>query len=274
MAIQITFLLDDSSERAQVAKCINALEEKNTSSIEDNVITPNSQQQEIGGNSAEVERLKQEIVDLKDAVKRYRKQTEKDQTLIGKLGEDIATLRKENEAKVKDAEDSLRMAEESEGKLKESNKQWQGKIDALVATHKENVRNLNEQYNSEKELLNRRIEALKKQLEAYVPSISSMGSNEKRYFKIDGDYLAETLSNEAPYMAIDTGEGYCFQFNYEKGPVGEACRNKEMMLLPFCEITDNVEGASGIVPDGWGLAIMSGGVLKVQKKAKVKLERR
>ena len=86
--------------------------------------------------------------------------------------------------------------------------------------------------------------------------------------------LVETNSIDAEYVAQSMGDkNYRFQFNFEKGPVREACANREVILFPFCDIIEDSENASIIRPDDWGTAVMTGGVLKIETKAKIKLSR-
>lgn len=84
----------------------------------------------------------------------------------------------------------------------------------------------------------------------------------------------ETNSMDAPYMAQRMeNDKYQFQFNFEKGPVQEACMNRTELLLPFCDIVEEAENPSIIRPSEWGIAILVGGDLKVETKAKINLYR-
>ncbi len=122
--------------------------------------------------------------------------------------------------------------------------------------------------------LGAQIEDLKKQLYKYKPIGVGNGENVS-YFDVKNGQLVLTNDDKAPYQAnIISSDKASYQFNDEKGPCKEACRDKERMIKPFCEIEDDKDGATEIHISEWGEATYDAircQITKIVKKAKVKL---
>lgn len=262
MAIQVTFQLDSPRERAEVSKCINALE--------DNKYPFGNRQLGKQGDAHEESRVKElekknkELVDENES---YRKNTAKDTEKIEKLIQQL----KDKNGEVELATQLAKEAEENAVKMKEEHEKTIKKIEF---EHKREIEKLSKDWGIKEEELKDIIDDLRKQLEIYNPSINMDATSETTYYNVDGELLIQTNSLDAPYLAQNRGDNkFNYQFNFEKGPVREACSKKDLMLLPFCDIEEEAENSSNIRPGKWGVAIMEGGDLKVETKAKIKLYR-
>lgn len=275
MAIQVTFQLDSPRERADVSKCISAMEaSQNPYGNRQTQVLSGRQTSDIQEYSSKIKELEKSNKDLQDDIERYRKQTERDAKTIEKLQQEKDVLIKENEAKIKEAEEAMKLAEEADEKTSKVSSEFEQRLQKQTAQFNEIIKNRNAEHEDAVRRLNDRIAELQKQLEIYNPSINMRTSSETTYYRVEGNMLVETNSTDAEYMAQNMGDkNYRFQFNFEKGPVREACANREVMLFPFCDIIEDSENASIIRPDDWGTAVMTGGDLKIETKAKIRLSR-
>lgn len=274
MPIQVTFQLDNSRERADMAKYISAIDANQYP------YSTRQDQSSFGGqitksqDSVKIKELEKEKKELLEDLERYRKQAEKDAKALERFQQERVVLQNENEKKIKEAEEAWKLVEESEKntakikadyerKLQEKDEELKREIKRVVEFRDENDRKLND-----------KISELRKQLEIYNPSLNMRTSAETSYYNVEGNMLIETNSMDAPYKAQCMGDNkYRFQFNWEKGPIQEACANKAELLEPFCEIAEETENPSSIRPADWGIATMVGGDLKVDKKAIINLYR-
>lgn len=274
MPIQVTFQLDNSRERADMAKYINAIEACQNPYSNRQAQTSFGRQVSDNQDSAKIKELEKEKKELQDDLERYRKQAEKDAKALEKYQQELITLQKENEKKINEAEKALKLAEEVERKSNKIEADYKLKLQEKDAERKREINRLNDLREGEEKKLHNRIDELLKQLEIYNPSLNMRTNAEISYYKVEGNMLVETNSMDAPYSAQSMGDNkYRFQFNWEKGPVQEACANKADLLIPFCDIVEETENPSVIKPGDWGTAIMVGGDLKVETKAKIKLYR-
>lgn len=262
MAIQVTFQLDSPRERADVGKCINALED-NKYPFGNRQIGKQVDTHEES-RIKELEEKNKELVKENDA---YRKNTAKEAERIEKLVQELKEKKEE-------ADLSAQLAKEAEEKAAKMKEEHEKTIEKIESEHKKEIEKLSKEWGIKESELKGRIEDMRKRLEIYEPSINMSANSETTYYNVDDDLLVQTNSLDAPYFAKNRGDGkFNYQFNYEKGPVREACSKKDSMLLPFCDIEEEAENPSNIRPGEWGIAIMQGGDLKVEKKAKIKLYR-
>lgn len=125
---------------------------------------------------------------------------------------------------------------------------------------------------NEREELEQEIKRLKEKIEIYEPYIGG-SSGEVLYYDIEDNVLTQTIDRKAPYIGkLSDGGFYHFQFNKDKGPVIQACKDRENMLIPFCTITEETPDANSIEWIEWGKAkSTAANTLKVETKAKIKL---
>lgn len=276
MPIQVTFLLDNSRERADMAKVINAFEASQYPYGNRQAQSSFVRQGIESQDAAKVKGLEKENKELQEDIKRHQQNNIKNEEKIKKLQEELDTLRAENEIKIKEAEDNKKLFEEAceeNKKMKDDyNRMLQQKDNELKAEIRKVVNFRDEK---EKEL-HEKINELQKQLEVWNPSINSEGSTGQMFYTVGGDSLIRTMDDSALYVAHSAGNNiYKFQFNCKKGPIREAFLNKDKDILPFCEIVSggDLESVGRIEPVELGRAVMSNDDLKVIIKAKIKLYR-
>lgn len=274
MPIQVTFQLDNSRERADMAKYINAIDasqypygSRQAQSSFDRLGT------EIQ-DATKMKELEKENKELQDEIKKHQQNNVKNDEKILKLQDELVALRAENEIKINEAEENKRLFEEACEDKSKMKAEYELKLEKKDAELQREINRVIDFWKGKEKKLQDKIDELLKQLEIYNPSLNMRTSAETSYYKVDGNMLTETNIKDAPYMAQSMGDNkYRFQFNFEKGPVQEACANKDSFLLPFCEIIEETENPSIIRPADWGTATMIGGDLKVDTKAKIKLYR-
>lgn len=220
-----------------------------------------SQIEELIKENAQYKTTKRE---LEEDIKRFRKEMHKNQEVIQSKESIIDKLTKENESlktQLNNAENRIKKSEE----------------EALKFLDEEHSRYLELERNSgnEKERLMKEINILQKKIETYEPNTGS-NSGENLFYNVDSNILTQTNDDKAPYIArvqSSDGKTYIFQFNKDKGPAVEACEKRESLILPFCEIIEEVpDGANSIGWGTWGTAkITNSGDLKIETKAQIKL---
>ena len=231
--------------------------------------------------NAENESLRNQIGELKETVERYQKSASKhDQKMqdkaeeIRRLNERLIAFEKQlNEAKA----NLEKNAKEAQEKLEEERKNHQAEIDKKDSESRELQRN----YLNRENELKKELEQLKSRLSEYEPDLGAEVGDEKLY-QID-EYsqeptLIETKSSDAPYIVQIAGNGKArFRFNSNALPLA-ACRDRESVLLPFCEIIEGKdnENANTIINAGDGIAQISSidqtiSKSKIQTLAKIRL---
>lgn len=207
------------------------------------------------------------IKDLEELIKRHQDQTSKDQKSIENLTmerDDYKELyeKTENQASEKDVK-IHELERKLSDELQKANQEFQQRLNTIK---------------QEKELeiadLNKKIDELRKQLSDFIPTIGNGKDSEEWFMAIyDKSTLERSYDVDEPFKAIVNAEGEAsFTFNTEKGPHKEYSQNP-YKLEGFCEITEQLDGANHIAPVAWGTGHVSDGMLKVEKKAKVKLVR-
>ena len=221
--------------------------------------------QNVGGSVSATQLSK--IKELEDLIKRHQDQTSKDQKCIENLTKERDDYKElyektENQASEKDAK-----IHELERKISDEQQKANQEFQQRLNTIKQ-----------EKELetadLNKKVDELRKQLSDFIPTIGNGKDSEEWFMAIyDKTTLERSYSVDEPFKAIVNAEGEAsFTFNTEKGPHKEYSQNP-YKLEGFCEITERLDGANHIAPVAWGTGHVSGDILKVEKKAKVKLVR-
>lgn len=274
MPIQVTFQLDNSRERADMAKYINAIDASQYQYGNRQAQSSFGRQGTEYQDAQKVKDLEKTNKELQEDIKRHLQNNIKNEERIKKLQEELETLRKENENKIKDAEENKKLYEEACDDNKKMKAEFELKLQEKDAELEREINRVIDFRKGEEKKLQYKIDELQKQLEIYNPSLNMRTNAETSYYKVDGNMLIETNIKDAPYMAQSMGDNkYRFQFNFEKGPIQEACANRGNFLLPFCDIIEETENPSIIRPAEWGTATMIGGELKVETKAKIKLYR-
>lgn len=274
MPIQVTFQLDNARERADMAKYINAIEESQFPNGNKQTRFPYDRQIADIQDPARVKELEKENKELQEDINRHQQNNIKNEEKIKKLNEELDALRDENEHKIIEAEENKKLFEEACEDNKKMKAEYELKLQEKDAEKKREINRVIDFRKGEERKLQDKIDELLKQLEIYNPSLNMRTNAETTYYKVDGNMLVETNIKDAPYMAQSMGDNkYRFQFNFEKGPIQEACANKDDILLPFCDILEEAEDPSVIRPAEWGTATMIGGDLRVETKAKIKLYR-
>jgi len=274
MPIQVTFQLDNARERADMAKYINAIEESQFPNGNRQLRSSYDRKVADIQDSERVKELEKENKELHEDINRHQQNNIKNEEKLNKLNEELNALRDENENKIKEAEDYKKLFEEACEDNKKIKQEYELKLQEKDAEEKREINRVIDFRKGEEKKLQDKIDELLKQLEIYNPSLNMRTNAETSYYKVDGNMLVETNIKDAPYMAQGMGNNkYRFQFNFEKGPIQEACANKDDILLPFCDILEEAEDPSIIRPAEWGTATMIGGDLKVETKAKIKLYR-
>lgn len=276
MPIQVTFQLDNSRERADMAKYINAIE--TSQYLYGNRQTQSSfgRQDTVSQDVAKVKELEKDNKALQEDIKRHQQNNIKNEERIKKLQEELDTLRAENENKIKEAEDNKKLFEKASDDNKKMKDNYERKLQQKDDELKTEIRRVEDSREEIVKKLKEKISELQKQLEVWNPSINTEGSTGQMFYLVDGDSLKRTMDDAALYVAHSEGNNiYKFQFNLKKGPIREAFLNKETDILPFCEIIagGDLESVGRIEPIELGQAVMSNDELKVINKAKIKLYR-
>lgn len=221
--------------------------------------------QNVGGLVSATQLSK--IKELEDLIKRHQDQTSKDQKCIEDLTKERDNY-KELYEKIKN------QASEKDVKIHELERRLS---DEQQKANQEFLQHLNT-VKQEKELeiagLHKKIDELRKQLSDFIPTIGNGKDSEEWFMAIyDKTTLERSFSDDEPFKAIVNADGEAsFTFNTEKGPHKDFSQNP-YKLEGFCEITEQLDGANHISPVAWGTGRVSDGILKVEKKAKVKLVR-
>ena len=276
MPIQVTFQLDNSRERADMAKYINAIEASQYPYGSRQAQTVYNRQMADSQDSVKLKELEKEKKELLEEIERYRKQTEKDARALDKFQQESEVLKKENEKKTKEAEEAWKLAEETEKNSARMKAEYERLLQQKDDELKREIKRVVDFRDEKDKKLNEKISELQKQLEVWNPSINTEGSTGQMFYTVDGDSLIRTMDDAALYVAHSTGNNmYKFQFNCKKGPIREAFLNKDTDILPFCEIVSggDLESVGRIEPVELGQAVMSNDELKVINKAKIKLYR-
>lgn len=159
-----------------------------------------------------------------------------------------------------------KIAEESEKKLKDANDDLE-KQKKFFAEEEQKIKN---RHQNEILKLQNIISNLRKNLEKY--EVPSGTTGEIKYFYEDGPRLNDTLSSAAPYVgAVLKDKKISYQFNVEKGKVQEAIQKRDIILEPFCDIIDAVDGGNSIQCGERGILVEKGGIYVVEKKAKISI---
>lgn len=206
-----------------------------------------------------ISQLESEKWELEQDIKRYNKEVQKNQQEIQAKNSSIETLKEENKS--------------LQSQLEEA-QQYVKKIEKMLDEEREKFRKLEQNTVYERRTLELEIEKLKGKIEMYEPNIG-IRFGEDQFYNISGTVLVQTMDDKAPYIAKmqSDGNSYIFQFNNNKGPVVQACENKDEMLKPFCRIIGEIpDGANSIGWDKWGTAKSTpSGDLKVEIPAQIKL---
>lgn len=210
-----------------------------------------------------ISQLESEKRELEQDIKRYNKEVQKNQQEIQTKNSSIETLKEENK-------NLQSLLEEAQQHVKES----EDNCMKMLAEEQEKYRKLKQNTEYERRTLEREIEKLKGKIEMYEPNIG-IRFGEDQFYNISGTVLVQTMDDKAPYIAKmqSDGNSYIFQFNKNKGPVVQACENRDEMLNPFCMIIGEIpDGANSIGWGTWGTAKSTpSGDLKVEIPAQIKL---
>ncbi|MCR5642257.1 MAG: hypothetical protein K6G32_02810 [Prevotella sp.] len=273
MAIQVTFQLDSPRERADVLKCINSLDANQiTYGNKSMQISSGSQAVDNSEYLSKIKELERKNKDLQEDIDKYSKQTAKDAKIIANLQQENKVLNQDNVIKIKDAEDAMKLAEEADKKAKTVKEDCEQRLKRQTDHYNDEVKRLKNAHYDEIAKLNDRIRELKIQMENFNPSLSLNMNSEQMYFNVDGNILTRTNSADAEYIAQCSNDNrYKFQFNWQKGPIREACAKRKEKILPFCDIKDGMDlvDVGRIEPGKWGEAIMKGDDLEVIVKAEL-----
>ena len=233
--------------------------------------------------SSENNNLKNKITNNEESISNFRKKINRQEDKIQD---------KENEIQIlQDEINKLHLSlQNAENKAKEEQKTYED----LIAEEKNNheleiskkdseYRELQRRLENEKNALRSQNKELQERLQAYVPDIGGEVGEELLYTYDSFDptsALTQTNDANAPFkVKISSNNIAVFQFNNEKGPSATACKERETMLLPFCDIIEGADdlNATSIFPDKWGTAkIAFDGSIRVEninEKAKIKLSR-
>ena len=218
--------------------------------------------------------------------------SEKDKA-IRELNKEIELHQKENEKNVariseleqqlKDAQELCKIAEDDSERFSQQIKGMKAENDRLVAEHAEKEQKLNNDFKDklntikeekEKDIasLQKQISELVKKLAIYEPSLNG-GTEEDKFFNIEGINLSETYDDSAPFIGkVNANGDAIFNFNNDKGQHQFYSQNPSD-LESFCEILDSVDGANHIGLGEWGKGKYNRGLLVITQKAKIKLTR-
>ena len=114
------------------------------------------------------------------------------------------------------------------------------------------------------------IKVLKEKLSAFIVGFGGDGNNEVKYFKPEESKLEKTIQNNAFFIGASIGEDvFEYQFNEEKGGHQKAIQSKSDILIPFCDIVNEVPDANYVLNKQKGMFSFSNGEFKIIEKAKV-----
>lgn len=211
---------------------------------------------------------------------------EKDRT-IQDLREEIKVRQRDADKQTKEIETLTSKLQETERLLKiseDDNKQGKEELNKLQENFSLKEQELNQSFTAEltkvktekeKEIakLNKDIAELSKRISIYEPSIIG-DTGENKFFNIEGSYLNETLSKDAPIVGKVGLNGMAmYQFNVEKGPHKTFSQNTAE-LGNFFEVIEQIDGSNHISIGEWGTAkFNNNGTMSVITKAKIKLTR-
>ena len=116
------------------------------------------------------------------------------------------------------------------------------------------------------------IKELKEKLSAFIVGYGEDGNNELKYFKPEEFKLEKTIQTNAFFIGASKGEDvFEYQFNEEKGGHQKAIQLKNDMIIPFCDIVNEVPDANYIVNKHKGIFSIANGDFKIIEKAKISL---
>lgn len=134
------------------------------------------------------------------------------------------------------------------------------------------LRNKIETYNSLNNELETEIKELKEKLSAFIVGYGEDGNNELKYFKPEELKLEKTIQTNAFFIGASKGDDvFEYQFNEEKGGHQKAIQLKNNMLIPFCDIVNEVPDANYISNKHKGVFSIANGDFKIIEKAKISL---
>lgn len=226
MPIQVTFQLDNSRERADMAKYINAIEASQYPYGNRQAQSSFGRQVTENQDADKVKELEKENKELREDIKRHQQNNIKNEERIKKLQEELDTLRDENENKIKEAEENKKLFEEACEDNKKMKADFEQELRKKDAELKKEINRVIDFRDKREEELKAKIIGLQKQLEVWNPSISAENGTGQMYYTVDGDSLIRTMDDAALYVAHSIGNNmYNFQFNCKKGPIREAYLN-------------------------------------------------
>ena len=253
---------------------------KKTTDLEDKL---RKLQQSYDVLSSENSEIKEELKNKDQEISIFRKTVSK---------QDDKIQDKENEIQIlKDEINKLHQSlQDAENKAKEEQKAYVDLIAKETTDHELEIKKKDDEYRelqrrleNEKNALRSQNKELQERLQAYVPDIGGEVGEELLYTFDSFDptsALTQTNDANAPFkVKISSNNIAVFQFNNEKGPSAAACKERDTMLLPFCDIIEGADdpNATSIFPDKWGTAkIAFDGSIRVEnikEKAKIKLSR-
>lgn len=271
----IKFDPSDSRERASVIKVLKAID---PSAFESST---NATGRQVGATSQDTrETMFQKIQDLKDKVDEINKEKNEFAKKNKELEETVNRHRKDAARSSEQIEQKEKKIEELKQKIEElqdvinskenDNKVLENMIKEEAEKKKEElskkddeIRKTQDQANRKQRDLEDQIKALKEKLSDIIPDDVVDGQTIK--FKIEeGNRLLQTGQQNAAYIAQVVSDGtVAYQFNVDDGPSRKACQEKDVMLMPFCDIEyDEGEGACVIRMVRFGKARLSGVVQK------------
>lgn len=213
-----------------------------------------------------------EISKLKKEIEMHQKENEKNVARISEL-----------EQQLTEAKELSKIAKEDSERLSKQVSDMKAENDRLVSEYSEKEHKLNDEliaklnsFKEEKEKdiasLQKQIAELVKKLAIYEPSLNG-GTEEDKFFNIDGINLSETYDDSAPFMGkVNANGDAIFNFNNDKGQHQYYSQNPSK-LEAFCEVSDSVDGANHIGLGEWGKGKYNRGLLVITTKAKIKLTR-
>lgn len=228
---------------------------------------------------AENESLRDQIAQLNADIERYKKSVSKHEQ---KMQEKTEEIKKQSDRALA----FEKQLNEAKANLEKNAKEAQEILDAEEKKHlaeidkkESDFRELQRTYLNRETGLKKEIDKLKSRLKEFEPDLGAEVGDEKLY-QID-EYspeptLIETNSADAPYIVQIAGNGKArFRFN-SNAPHLAACKDRERVILPFCEIVEGKdnENANSIINAGDGIAQISSSdqtISKILTPAKVRL---
>lgn len=183
---------------------------------------------------------------------------------INLYNDEIGKLKALNSEFLKCQDENKKLNEELEVQKKKNDNLYNANtvLSANITTY--------EQLNNE---LEAEIKKLKEKLSAFVVGYGEEGDNVLKYFKPEDEKLEETtIQNAAFFIGLSRGEDvFEFQFNEEKAPHNKAIQYKSQILIPFCDVENEVQDANCIINNHKGSFSIANGVFKIIEKAKISL---